>query len=343
MNQFAIIKKEERAVFITEAAARLGLHPVIIEKDFWVTWTLARLFEQEPLRSGLVFKGGTSLSKVFGVINRFSEDIDLSISPVLLGHDEAFLDDAPSLSKRRKRVKEIEELCSVLVKEKIQTDLETLFQKILGVPKAQETWLRYHFDDSSKSPILLFSYPQSIHQINSYIASSIKIEFGSLTDQQPKGGYRISSMLANIFEEKFEDFSSEIIALELERTFWEKATILHAEFHRPAEQAIRSNFSRHYSDFASLWQHSLGREAALREDILERVVMHKSRYFASSWANYGTAVFGGLRLVPPRERMEELADDYEKMKVMFLTEPPTFEEVYRNVEEAEKIINLKVF
>ncbi len=116
MKKFSIIKEEERAIFITEAAARLGLHPVIIEKDFWVTWTLARLFEQEPLRSGLVFKGGTSLSKVFGVINRFSEDIDLSISSLLLGHDEAFLDDAPSSSKRRKRIKEIEELCSILVK-----------------------------------------------------------------------------------------------------------------------------------------------------------------------------------------------------------------------------------
>ena len=66
------------------------MHPVIVEKDFWVTWTLARLFEEPSYRPALVFKGGTSLSKVFGVINRFSEDIDLSISPVLLGHNEAF-------------------------------------------------------------------------------------------------------------------------------------------------------------------------------------------------------------------------------------------------------------
>jgi len=342
MKKFSIIKEEERALFITEAAARLGLHPVIIEKDFWVTWTLARLFEQEPLRSGLVFKGGTSLSKVFGVINRFSEDIDLSISPVLLGHDEAFLDDAPSSSKRRKRIKEIEELCSILVKEKIQKDLENLFQKILGPPKTQESWLHYQFDETSKSPILLFSYPKSIHQINDYIASIIKIEFGSLTDQQPKGVYNVSSILANILGKEFEDFSSDVIALELERTFWEKATILHTEFHRPLEQPIRSNFSRHYSDFSSLWKNSLGRSAALREDILERVVMHKSLYFTSSWANYETARFGALRLVPPSERIKELNDDYEKMKVMFLTEPPSFEEVCKNIEEAERTINYEI-
>ena len=93
MNRFAQTPPEERAVFIKEAAARLGVHPVIVEKDFWVTWTLARLFEEPSYRPALVFKGGTSLSKVFGVINRFSEDIDLSISPVLLGHNEAFLDE----------------------------------------------------------------------------------------------------------------------------------------------------------------------------------------------------------------------------------------------------------
>lgn len=341
MNQFAKIRKEDRAAFITEAAAKLGLHPVIIEKDFWVTWTLTRLFEQESLRSGLVFKGGTSLSKVFGVINRFSEDIDLSISPSLLGHDEVFLDDAPSSSKRRKRVKEIEELCATLVKEKIQPTMEDLFQKLLGVPEDKEKWLHYHFSSSLRSPTLLFYYPQSIHQISSYIASSIKMEFGSLTDQQPKGQYSISSMISTVFEEKFEGIDNEIITLELERTFWEKATILHAEFHRPKDQPIRDNFSRHYSDFAALWKHALGRAASTREDILERVVMHKSRYFACNWANYNTAIFGSLRLIPPKERIKELSEDYEKMRVMFLTEPPTFEDVYSTIQEAEKAINLK--
>jgi len=339
MNRFAQTSPEERAVFIREAAARLGVHPVIIEKDFWVTWVLARLFEEPSFRQTLVFKGGTSLSKVFGIINRFSEDIDLSISPVLLGHEEAFLDEAPSSSKRRKRMQEIEQLCATSVESRFNPTLELAFRKLLGTPATQGDWLKYRLDPVSKSPVLLFSYPQSIPSAVNYIAQSVKIEFGSLTDQQPKGTHVIRPILASVFSEDFEDFRSEVVALELERTFWEKATILHAEFHRPACQPIRDRFARHYSDFAALWLHPNGRSAATRLDFLDRVVTHKRRYFASSWANYASAIPGSLRLMPSPSRMDELAEDYDKMGVMFLSTPPPFAEICRVVCDAEIAIN----
>ena len=339
MNRFAQTPPEERAVFIKEAAARLGVHPVIVEKDFWVTWTLARLFEEPSYRPALVFKGGTSLSKVFGVINRFSEDIDLSISPVLLGHNEAFLDDAPSSSKRRKRMQEIEHLCAASVEKKFKPTLELAFRKLLGAPETQGDWLEYSLDPASKSPTLLFSYPQTVSMAVSYIAQSVKIEFGSLTDQQPKGMHVIRPILGSVFPEDFEDFRSEVVALELERTFWEKATILHAEFHRPADQPIRDRFARHYSDLAALWLHPNGRSAAARLDLFERVVTHKRRYFASSWANYESAIPGSLRLVPPVARMDQLSEDYDKMAVMFLSTPPPFAEICRVVRDAEIAIN----
>src|SRR5437867_3736960 len=107
MTLFAQLPLEERAVFFRELATRRDVSLVIAEKDFWVCWTLGRLF---AIAEGpeLVFKGGTSLSKVFGVIDRFSEDIDLSISPALLGWKESDLDEAPSASKRGKLMKRLE-------------------------------------------------------------------------------------------------------------------------------------------------------------------------------------------------------------------------------------------
>ena len=81
--------------------------------------------------------------------------------------------------------------------------------------------------------------------------------------------------------------------MEVERTFWEKATILHAEHYRPANQSIRERFARHYADLAALWEHPARAAALARLDLLERVVKHKSRFFASSWANYEAAKPGG--------------------------------------------------
>jgi predicted nucleotidyltransferase component of viral defense system len=93
VSRLAERTREERGVFIQEAAARLGILQVIIEKDYWVCWLLGKIFADPRWEPHLVFKGGTSLSKVFNAIQRFSEDIDLSVSPVLLGHPENDLDD----------------------------------------------------------------------------------------------------------------------------------------------------------------------------------------------------------------------------------------------------------
>ena len=111
MTPFSNQSPAERALVINEAASRLGLSPLIIEKDFWVCWTLARIFTVEAIAPHVVFKGGTSLSKVFGAIQRFSEDIDLAVSPRALGFETAELDEAPSASQRRKRVQALEAEC----------------------------------------------------------------------------------------------------------------------------------------------------------------------------------------------------------------------------------------
>ncbi|MEI6078785.1 MAG: nucleotidyl transferase AbiEii/AbiGii toxin family protein [Verrucomicrobiota bacterium] len=339
MSTFAKLATQERADFVREASARLDVLPVIVEKDFWVCWMLQQIFQSPTTRTHLVFKGGTSLSKVFGAIKRFSEDIDLSIAPELLGWKESELDDAPTLTQRRKRLEKLEAACIAKVQAHFQPELEKSVRAALGRKSDNGNWLSYERDATSKSPVLLFNYPSVLPAAGGYIQPFVKVEFGSLTDQRPTGVHLVKPLLAEVIEAGFEDFQIKVVALEVERTFWEKATILHSEHHRPANQSIRERFARHYADVAALWEHPARSVALARLDLLARVVKHKSRFFASNWANYESAKPGSLKLVPPSHRESDLAQDYDRMQTMFLIKPPSFSEVLRVLFEAEREIN----
>jgi hypothetical protein len=188
---------------------------------------------------------------------------------------------------------------------------------------------------------LLFHFPTTNNAAGGYITPFVKLEFGSLTDQKPTGTHLVRPLVSEALRLDFEDCQTDVIALELERTFWEKATILHAEHHRPEEKVLPDRFSRHYSDFAALWNHSLGPTAKKQLDLLERVIRHKNRFFSSGWARYETARPGTFRLCPPAFRVKELTQDYAKMRTMFLREPPIFEEVLKILSEAEVELNAK--
>lgn len=338
MSTFATLPPEERELFFRQYQQKHGVDPVIVEKDFWVCWLLARIFEQPELAAACVFKGGTSLSKVFGAIERFSEDIDLAIIPDSLGWKESDLEDA-SPSMRKKRVAELEAACAVAVQTTWQPLLEKAVQAILGPPSEREAWLVYRFEEAVRSPVLLFAYPGALPRGVAYIAREVKIEFGSLTDQRPKGRHPIQAFVADLAPGAFTDCKTEVVALELERTFWEKATILHVEFHRPADKPMKDRHARHYADFAALWRHGPAHSARARLDLLERVRLHKSRFFASGWANYAAAVPGTLRLTPPPDRIDALQADYEAMQQMFIGEHLPFEDVLATLKEAESTLN----
>ena len=172
---------------------------------------------------------------------------------------------------------------------------------VLGKKPDSGKWLSYQLDTTSNSPVLLFNYSQrtatSAWRLS--IQPFVKVEFGSLTDQRPTGVHVVKPLLAEVIKSNFDDFQVEVVALEVERTFWEKATILHAEHYRPANQSIRERFARHYADVAALWGHPARAAALARLDLLERVVKHKSRFFASNWANYETAKPGSFKLSLP--------------------------------------------
>jgi hypothetical protein len=339
MSAFATLAAVERRLYLDQVATRLGVVPVIVEKDFWVCWILERIFATPALAADVVFKGGTSLFKVFRVITRFSEDVDLSVTPASLGFAEQDLDEAPSSSQRSKRMQELAGRCEARVRDDFQPVLESEIVSVLGAAPAGAQWLSYAIDPVAATPNLWFEYPSVLPQPGGYVAKRVKLEIGALTRQQPTGAYSIAPLLADALGMAFDDFSSRVVALELARTFWEKATILHAEFHRPAQKVLRDRSSRHYSDFAALWSDASRGQSLARLDILEDVARHKSRFFASPWANYHTARPGTFRLVPPDPRHAELARDYDNMRPMFLGEPLPFAELLGQLARAEEALN----
>src|SRR5207248_10641652 len=125
----------------------------------------------------------------------------------------------------------------------------------------------------------------------------------------------------------------------VERTFWEKATILHTEYHRPADKPMPDRFSRHYADTAALAVHPAAEKAVEMHDIRDRVVAWKGQFFGSGWANYDLAKPGTFRLVPPASRTSALRADYDKMRDMYLSPPPNFDRVLDELAGLEARIN----
>jgi hypothetical protein len=329
---FLSLSEAERRVFIEEAATRKNVLPILLEKDFWVCWLLGILFESE-FAPHFVFKGGTSLSKVFGVIDRFSEDIDLSLSPAFLSLPEP----GASRSKGREWIDLAEATCGNVVQRKVQTVLEAAIVSVLGTRPGG--WLAFETDERTKSPVLLFHYPTSQPGGFPYLQRAVKIEFGSLTDQQPTGRHPIHPWIAEVLPDSFRDWRCEVVALEVERTFWEKATILHVEYHREEEKATPSRFSRHYADTAALAAHSDASKAIDDHALRERVVQWKSHFFGTGWARYEEAKPGSFRLVPPAFRVPSLRQDYAAMRDMYLSEPPSFDNILATLTDLERRIN----
>jgi hypothetical protein len=330
---FLELPGHERRLYFEQAAARRGLSAIVLEKDFWVCWLLGVLFRSE-FRDRLVFKGGTSLSKVFRVIERFSEDIDLSVSPSLLGLPEA----GTTRNQADKWMTLAESACAEAVREQFQPALEAEATGVLGKPE-RGSWFEFAADATSGSPNLLFHYPTDQPTGFDYLRRAVKLEFGSLTDQQPVGRHAIIPWLVDALPDAIPDWQCNVVALGLDRTFWEKATILHAEHHRPAGKATPDRFSRHYADVAALARHPVTERAIADLDTCARVVGWKRLFFGRSWANYETARPGSFHLLPSDERLPALRRDFAAMRDMYLAEPPSFDEVLATLAALERRLN----
>lgn len=337
-NTFLALSADDRQLALDDAALRLGTDPVILEKDFWVSWLLGLLFTLPDIAPHLVFKGGTSLSKVFGVTDRFSEDIDLCLVPEFVGADAVGFDELTSRVKRDAAVLEMQRLCAEKAKAVVLPVLDQAIAEHLGASPAG-AWLRYELDADSKSPIIYFGYPSGQRGGFAYLAREVKLELGTLTDQQPTEVHPVRPLLADAFPALFDDWACSVRALALQRTFWEKATILHAEFHRPSESPTPDRYARHYFDMVKLLRHPQAGAFLADTTQCARVVNWKSRVFARGWARYDLAQPGSFRLLPAEARQAALAQDYATMRPMFMSEPPPFAALMQTLAATENTLN----
>ncbi|HNW08271.1 MAG TPA: nucleotidyl transferase AbiEii/AbiGii toxin family protein [Verrucomicrobiota bacterium] len=338
MDTILQISQRQRAELFESAALKTGMGAVILEKDFWVCWTLKELFRLPDIGEHLIFKGGTSLSKVFKVIERFSEDIDVSIDRGWLGFGGANEPEAGASNKeKQRRIEALKAACQQKIASVLQPALDKAIKAKVG---ADEKWSLRADDEDPDQQTLMFDYPSSFAPDTAgYIRRVVKIEMGARADHWPSETKTITPYVAEEFPRGFREPSAEVKVLSAERTFWEKATILHAEFHRPAEKPMPDRFSRHYCDFHELIRKCIGASATAKLDLLARVAQHKNLFFKTSWARYGEAAKGTLRVVPPEHRLKALRDDYARMQQMFFGEPPDFDKIVALLKQWESDFN----
>lgn len=338
MDAFAQSSIEDRRLIFEQAAAARQMSPQILEKDFWVCWTLKQLFGLPTIGEHLIFKGGTSLSKVFKIIERFSEDIDVSIDRGFLGFGGDNEPEAGGSNKeKQRRIEALKAACQRKIAGELQPALDSLIRS--KVKPGEEWSLRSDASDPD-GQTLIFNYPSAWPAVRSgYMRQSVKIEMGARADHWPCEAKPITPYVAEEFPQAFPDAVCTIKVLSAERTFWEKATILHGEFHRPLDKAMPDRFSRHYCDFYELIRKGVAKTAQTQLNLLARVAQHKSLFFKSSWARYGEATRGSLRIVPPEQRVSPLREDYRKMQEMFFGTPPEFKAMITALRQWESDFN----
>ncbi len=344
MDKVALLPGDDRAALFGETGAARGVANTIIEKDFWVCWTLKRLFElQKEEAAALVFKGGTSLSKAFGAIRRFSEDIDLSFDRTDLGYTGKRDPENEGISKKQAN-KLIEELVSDVerhIAEKLHPALRTAIARHLGEPTNGEWSLEI---DPGDRQTVNFHHPTALpraeYQGMAYITPRVKLELGARGDPWPTEDRVIRPYAADDYPDFFENPDCTVTVLSARRTFWEKATALHAEAHRPKDSPTPQYFSRHYYDIAMLLDSEDGKAGATDFKLLEQVAKHKAVFFRSGWASYDTARPGTLRLMPDDARIKDLRADYRDMAPMMFDEKPLpFDEILDRLQKLQDAIN----
>ena len=167
----------------------------------------------------------------------------------------------------------------------------------------------------------------------------MKIEVGARSEHWPVSDHIIHSYAKETLKEKIHEPATKIRVLNAERTFWEKATILHQYVHLPATKKIPPRISRHFYDFFQLLNSPIKKKALENSLLLERVANHKSVYFASSWASYGTAKKGTLKLIPPPTILKELQRDYGQMESMIFRKVPSWELILETIKQFEEEFN----
>lgn len=321
---------EDRAAIFTSTALKIGMNEAIVEKDFWVCWMLEILFHHCEYANRLSFKGGTSLSKGYGIIERFSEDIDLILDWRVLGYeiDEPWQERSVSAQVR--------------FNDEINSKTADFLREIL-MPYLQNVIIEQGIDGSkfyieaTDLQTIRFIYPQLY--TDKALLQEIRLEIGSLAAWTPLTTRKVTPFVSEQFPDLFDKANTNIRTVEAKRTFWEKATILHSEAYRIGTK-IPQRYSRHYYDLYMLYKSHVKAEAFGDFELLDKVAIFKQKFYRSNRSRYDEANKDGLLLIPSKESIIDLQKDYRSMQSMIFGESISFETILNGLSEMLEEIKL---
>lgn len=326
MDRVARLPAAERSALFAETAAKMKTTPAVAEKDFWVTWVLDRLFADAELARLLVFKGGTSLSKAYRLIERFSEDIDLILDWRAVTGENPLAE--RSRAKQEKLNAAINEQAQAFIGGELLTHIAGALGDLCQCAIA-----------TNDPHVIEIRYPASFP--DRYLRPELRLEIGPLAAWLPHEYRLIASYAAGQFPQVFARRECSVRVIKAGRTFWEKATILHHGAHRPGGNPQPPRYSRHYYDLARMAAAPM-KDAALADlDLLADVVAFKQRFYPRGWARYDLAVPGSFRLVPDGAALAAVEADYRAMTNMIFGAVPAFGEILETLRELEEEINTR--
>ena len=348
---------DERRALFSAAASDLETRAENIEKDLYVCWVLDFLFNRRKDDAiGLYFKGGTSLSKAYSLIKRFSEDIDIGIYKADLKVPlEADIAALPSVNQQQKALAEqVDEAARHYMSGPLKRSLDEEIAEVEGeAAQSGHNSLDFGYDLYRKKEaldVLVLGYKSVFDTSGGYVEAAVRIEGGARPDPVPAERREIIPYVVSEMRKGTDLTVHNVTTVKPERTFWEKVLILHAMTEMTEKRSIQDSpelkvpdlnrYSRHYYDVHQIWTNpDYGKATASMLDLAEACRRHKELMFRAPDHRYDRAVPGSFRLVPTPEMRNKLKADYERMSAMIFGTPPEFVSVMTSIQELEAHLN----
>jgi len=330
------LSRPDRKEALQAASARIGSPAYLLEKDVWVVWTLSALFQSE-IAPALTFKGGTSLSKAYNAINRFSEDIDLTCDiREFIPEIKAGENGIPATASKAKKWSDI-------IRKSLPGWITGKVRPVLSEALKQNKLDARLATSGIEGEKLLIYYPPLTEGSN-YVSPTVQLEFGARSTGEPNEKKLITcDMAAKMPELVFPEASPNV--MRIERTFWEKATAVHVYCRQKEAPSVR--FSRHWYDLVEISQTVYFADALKDRDLALSVARHKGMFFKEKDSkgktiSYLDAVKGKIQLVPEGKAYRDLEADYGKMtEAGLIQSPPSFGKIMAGCEKIQIEINGK--
>jgi hypothetical protein len=308
MIKFLQIPDTEKRIIYQDVSNKMGLPPQAIEKDVWVTLMLRMIFTSDHA-DHFIFKGGTSLSKAFNLINRFSEDIDLGIDRKYLGYEG---DLTPG------QVRKLRRKCHSYVSGDLKNILENKLIDYGIDPRSYELKVE-NTQVSDQDPETILVNFKSLFDEVSYLPNNIKIEVSARSLIEPNQKVSIQSWIDQQYPgAAFIGEPFEVIATDPRKTFLEKLILLHEEFQKPSEKIRYYRMSRHFYDLDQLLNSEFGTAALEDKDLFESIIAHRRVLTPVKTTNYDSIELKSLNIIPPAEHLENYKADYKEMRLSMI-------------------------